>query len=347
MKKAIFLLELTIVTILVQAQPSDSGFSTREQYINQYKEIAIREMQLYGIPASIKLAQAVLESGAGRGELAQKANNHFGIKCKGEWQGEHYFKDDDAPNECFRKYKDAESSFRDHSLFLTTRDRYKNLFRLPITDYKGWARGLKEAGYATNPAYAERLIKIIEDHQLYLIDQGVPWPPRKDEPAPVIAENTKKVDTLPAQLEVFHPEFVASSTEGRQIFKNNGVKYIVTKPGDNIVDLAREFDLYTWQIYEYNDLPRDEVVKPGQIVYLSRKKRKAEEDFYVVKPGETMHSISQKFGIRLQRLYDLNHMNYGSEPASGDTLWMRKKKPSNFEKKDGFILFRIFKGSKD
>lgn len=120
MKKAIFLLELTIVTILVQAQPPDSGFSTREQYINQYKEIAIREMQLYGIPASIKLAQAVLESGAGRGELAQKANNHFGIKCKGEWQGEHYFKDDDAPNECFRKYKDAESSFRDHSLFLTT-----------------------------------------------------------------------------------------------------------------------------------------------------------------------------------------------------------------------------------
>lgn len=332
MKKTFFVLILCSFIVLAQAQPPDRGFLIREQYINQYKELAIKEMQLYGIPASIKLAQAVLESGAGRGELAQKARNHFGIKCKGDWKGDSYFKDDDLPKECFKKYKDVESSFRDHSVFLTTRDRYKHLFRLPLTDYKAWARGLKDAGYATNPTYAERLIKIIEDHQLYLLDQGAPWPPTKEEPAPEPAPMAVKTDTLPAQVTVFHPEVVSTTKAGRQIFKNNGVKFIITEPNDNIVDLAREFDLYTWQIYEYNDIPKDETIRPGQIIYLGKKKRKAEEDFYVVKPGETMHSISQKFGIRLSRLYDLNRMNPGTQPAPGDTLWMRKKKPTAMEK---------------
>ena len=346
MKKALFVLILCAFIVPTKAQPPDSGFLLKEQYINQYKELAIKEMQLFGIPASIKLAQAVLESGAGRGELAQKANNHFGIKCKGEWKGDHYFKDDDLPKECFRKYKDVESSFRDHSLFLTTRDRYKSLFRLPITDYKAWARGLKDAGYATNPHYAERLIKIIEEHQLYLLDRNMPWPPAKEIPATDTAALAVKSDTLPAQVVITNPVVVATSKGGRQIFKNNGVKYIITERGDNIVDLAREFDLYTWQIYEYNDLAKDEVIQPGQIIYLGRKKRKAQEDFYVVKPGETMHAVSQKFAIRLSRLYDLNHMNPGTEPTPGDTLWMRQKKPVSMEKKDGFILFRIFRDLK-
>lgn len=347
MKKAIFILLLSVLFLHTQAQPPDSGYLIREQYISQYKELAVREMQLFGIPASIKLAQAVLESGAGRGDLATKANNHFGIKCKNEWQGDKYFKDDDAPRECFRKYRDAESSFRDHSLFLTTRDRYKFLFNLPVTDYKAWALGLKEAGYATNPLYAERLIKIIEDHQLFLIDQGVEWPPRQPKIAEKPIATNITTDTLQATAAPFHPEVESVTPQGRQIFRNNGVKYIITRPGDNATELAREFDLYTWQIYEFNDMTRDEEIRPGQIIYLGKKKRKAEEDFYVVKPGETMHAISQKFGIRLQRLYDLNRMKFGTQPSSGDTLWMWKKKPSDFEKKDGFLLFRIFKGSND
>lgn len=347
MKRHLLFLIVFFFVLTLSAQPPDSGILLRKKYIDQYKELAIQEMQAFGIPASIKLAQALLESGAGRGELAQNANNHFGIKCKKEWQGDRYFKDDDLPKECFRKYNNVENSYRDHSLFLTTSDRYKSLFRLPMTDYKSWARGLKEAGYATNPTYAESLIKIIEEHQLYVLDEGGTWPPKQEEAPAEPILNKAQLDTLAAQVNVFKPEKITVTREGREIFKNNGVKYIITLQGDNIIDLAREFDLYTWQIYEYNDLPKDADIKKGQIIYLANKRRKAVEEFYVVEPGETMHSISQKFGIRLKRLYDLNRMNYGTQPNPGDTLWMRRKKPSSFENNDGFILFRIFKGLND
>ncbi|MEI6852765.1 MAG: glucosaminidase domain-containing protein, partial [Bacteroidota bacterium] len=166
MKKPLLLLAFLFTSLNILAQSKQ----TVEGYIAKYLELAMQEMRIYKIPASITLAQGLLESGNGNSELALNANNHFGIKCKNEWTGDKYYYDDDEKHECFRKYKSDTDSYRDHSLFLTKREYYKALFLLDICDYKGWANGLKKAGYATEPMYAEMLIKIIEDNQLYNYD---------------------------------------------------------------------------------------------------------------------------------------------------------------------------------
>ena len=160
------------LALAVTATASAQDRTTKQEYIDKYKQLAIDDMETYGIPASIKMAQALLESDAGNSRLAREGNNHFGIKCKKEWTGETIHHDDDAPQECFRKYASAAQSFRDHSEFLDRSPRYQSLFDLDPLDYKGWAYGLKAAGYATNPKYPELLIKLIEDNKLYLLDKG-------------------------------------------------------------------------------------------------------------------------------------------------------------------------------
>jgi LysM repeat protein len=290
--------------------------ATAAEYIATYKDAAMVEMQLYKIPASIILAQGVLETNSGNSELAINANNHFGIKCKEEWTGEKYYYDDDAKNECFRKYKSAWDSYRDHSLFLTTRDRYATLFQLEITDYKGWAKGLKQAGYATEPAYAEMLIKIIEENKLYEFDLNINFTV-----VSVVKDTSGQAITNHAETADFQD--IILSDNSRRIGQINGVRYIQARAGDNYNAIAEDFGLTAKDIAVYNDLKKDHVPATSEVVYIESKKDDGPVGFHKVTAGETMHGISQHYGIKLQSLYRKNHMKQGTEAAAGQKLYLQ------------------------
>lgn len=282
---------------------------TAEQYIENYKADAIEEMKEHNIPASITLAQGMLESGNGNSELAVKANNHFGIKCHNDWKGATFIMDDDKKDECFRKYKTVLDSYNDHALFLTSRTRYAKLFELKPTDYKGWAKGLKEAGYATDPKYPERLITLIEKYELYQYDS-----PNK--------RNKKEKKEVKEK-----PITPATKTPRREIFQLGIKKYILIKEGDTFYKIATETDKDLWQLYKYNDLTENDKLVPGQKLFLQPKRNKAKEAFHTVKEGETMKFISQLYGIKLKKLYQKNNMKAGDEPKAGDVLYMRRSRP--------------------
>lgn len=251
-------------------------------------------MQQYGIPASITLAQGILESAGGTSELASKSNNHFGIKCHNSWDGDKVYHDDDKKGECFRKYDDPEESFRDHSLFLSTRSRYAFLFELDRDDYKGWAKGLRKAGYATNKKYADRLIDLIEKYNLDQFDK---------------IENWNELS-----LEDRHVVMVHLSD----------LKYIEVSEGDTYDKIALEFELDVEDILEYNDLSWDDPLPIGEKLFIEKKNRKGYEKYYTVKMGDTMHSIAQKFGMRLEYLYRKNLMSPGSQPLVGQKMHLRR-----------------------
>ena len=302
---------------------------TTEAYIQKYKYIAIKEMFDYKIPASITLAQGILESGSGNSRLAREANNHFGIKCHSDWTGGKIYKDDDKKNECFRVYSSAEQSFRDHSLFLTTKNRYTFLFDYKTTNYKSWAKGLKKAGYATNPKYPKLLIGIIEDYNLNRYDHI-----SKKEFEKMLAKDhilladsvvTDNADT-PQILSidtVANPGEVLLPSPERVILYNNRIKYIIAKKGDNIERLKSELDMFEWEFYKYNDLNKGMDITPGQVVYLQPKRRRGSVKTVVVKKGQTMWDISQNYGIKLSWLYKRNHMKPGTQPIEGQTLVLR------------------------
>ena len=288
---------LTFVCLLgifsLQAQTRNKQY---EEYIKKYRDIAVEEMKKYHIPASITLAQGLLESGAGQSTLARKSNNHFGIKCGSDWRGKTVRHDDDERNECFRAYKHPKQSYEDHSKFLVSRPRYASLFKLKITDYKGWARGLKKAGYATNPRYAEQLIGIIELYDLDRYDKkgGLKW--MKENPNP-------------------HQPYIA-----------NGLVYIVVRSGDTWKSISKEFDISRKKLRKYNDLFKGYELQVGDILYLEKKNRRADKEHivHVLRAGESMYSISQKYGIRLKRLYKLNKMSEDeSTPEVGTILRLR------------------------
>lgn len=287
---------------------------SRQEYISKYADIAIRQMKQYGVPASIILAQGMLESDNGNSTLATKANNHFGIKCHKDWTGPTMYHDDDRKDECFRKYENSEGSYMDHSLFLRGGRRYAALFDLESTDYKGWAHGLKKAGYATNPKYAEMLIKIIEDNELHKFDKGV-----------TIAVESPRKGT--GQL-VDVDGFAIDIYKTRKVFTRNRIKYIVIKEGDTFYSLTKELSLMPWQIYKYNELTEDSILQIGQEIYIQPKRRRTERNHAVhtVDTGETMHSISQMYGVRLKSLYRKNRMRVGEEPEVGQTINLRKRK---------------------
>ncbi|MCZ8371104.1 glucosaminidase domain-containing protein [Phocaeicola sp. KGMB11183] len=276
--------------------PAQRRNQAYEDYIKKYRKIAVEEMERYHIPASITLAQGLLESGAGRSTLARKSNNHFGIKCGSRWEGRTVRHDDDARNECFRAYKHPRDSYEDHSKFLRTGARYAFLFRLKITDYKGWARGLKKAGYATDPRYADRLIDIIELYDLDKYDRkgGLKWAEEFPDP---------------------HQPYLA-----------NELLYIVARRGDTFESLSKEMGISKKKIRKYNELPKDYKFQGGEIVYLEKKRSRATKDHicYTVRPGDSMYSISQKFGVRLSRLYKMNNMKPESPaPKVGEILRLR------------------------
>lgn len=277
-----------------------SAQTVTEQYIENWYAVAQAEMLEYGIPASITLAQGILESGSGQSKLAKEANNHFGIKCHLDWEGDKVYHDDDEDNECFRKYDKAEDSFRDHSLFLKERGRYSALFDLKASDYKGWAKGLKKAGYATNPKYADLLINLIERYDLHKYDVRA-----------IIRTNPPQALPDPNEL------LVQESA--------NNVDFIVARDGDTFESLAVFFDKKTEDLLEYNELRYDAQLKAGQIVYLQPKKRRAtrEDRYYTFAVGDDMYQISQRFAIRLEKLYQRNEIPVGEQPKPGTRLELR------------------------
>ena len=290
---------LFVFAASMQAQRRNARYN---EYIKQYAPLAVEQMRRHKIPASITLAQGLLESGAGQSKLARKSNNHFGIKCGGGWRGRTVRHDDDARNECFRAYRNPMDSYEDHSLFLRRGARYAFLFNLKITDYRGWARGLKKAGYATDPSYANRLITIIEDYDLYKYDsQG-------------IVRNWEKLVKKKPWLARPHQVFIA-----------NGIAYVVARDGDTFQALGKEFGISWKKLVKYNDLQKDYTLEEGDIIYLKEKKKKATKPYtvYVVKDGDSMHAISQKYGIRLKNLYKMNRKEADYVPEVGDRLRLR------------------------
>jgi hypothetical protein len=308
-----------LLMLFVLRQAHTQSEITRSEYIQAYKDIAIQEMIEYNIPASITLAQGILESGSGNSRLAREANNHFGIKCHKGWEGEFIRVTDDAPNECFRKYKNPYESYRDHSFFLSQRGRYLFLFDLKITDYKGWARGLKKAGYATNPKYANLLIKIIEENQLYKYDlMGDDYVAVNQYPNEIPKDMNRKYEAF------------AVTGNNRKVFTNNDKKFIFARKGDNFYKIAKDLNVYNFQIWKYNDLTKKDNLSEGDMVYIEKKRNKSKTtEYHYVKPGETMHSISQLYGIKLKKLYKYNRMDKGTSPRTGQMLWLQSKKPKN------------------
>lgn len=283
------------------------------QYIEMYKRIAVVEMHRTGIPASITMAQGLLESGNGNSRLATKGNNHFGIKCKKTWTGKTIYEDDDAPGECFRAYDSAYLSYIDHSEFLLGNVRYAFLFEYDRTDYKSWAHGLKKAGYATNPKYPDLLITIIERHELHKLDHLKP----NDLDIPPNSEVPEEVPEKPKAVE-----------EGLVVF--NDIPATRVQAGDNIVSIAKRNEMGAWEIRRYNDLPREQELTPGEIIYLKPKKRKGSVPYHVVQPGETMWSISQMYGIKLKHLYRKNKLDKraSEQPVPGQTLYLQGNNPA-------------------
>lgn len=294
------------------AQPSEKRM-TRAEYIEAYKDDAIKEMKRSGVPASITLAQGILESGDGNSPLARKANNHFGIKCHSDWTGKKFIQDDDEKDECFRKYKTVLESYQDHSDFLQKK-RYAFLFEYEITDYKAWAKGLKKAGYATNPMYPKLLIDIIEKNNLSQYDQEG-YSGRELAKAEVPKPLT---DKRPTKSNASH--LVKKSA--------NNIHYIEVKEGESYESIAAAHEMGLWQIYKYNDIAKSEERSKGGIIYLQPKRAKAKEDFHTVEKGESMWDISQRYGIKLKKLYKKNRMNKGDEPQVGQRLYLRKNKPN-------------------
>ena len=295
------LLRLTVIIVLfclsvsAHAQRRNARYN---EYIKQYAPLAVEQMQQHKIPASITLAQGLLESGAGYSELARKSNNHFGIKCHSDWRGRKVYHDDDARGECFRAYRHPKDSYEDHSAFLKRGARYAFLFKLKITDYKGWARGLQKCGYATDRAYANRLIKLIEDYDLYRYDT---------------AKGRKKSDKQPAHISRY------------TVYRTNGLLYVYSNGKDSFDDIAASLGFRVKDLKKYNEVPEDFPLQKNDIVYLEKKKKKADKPNYdhVVQVGESMHSIAQKYGIQIKSLYKMNKKHKDYIPEEGDVLKLR------------------------
>lgn len=278
-----------------------------QTYINQYRDLAIEQMLKFKIPASITLAQGLLESGAGYSELATKGNNHFGIKCHG-WTGRKTYHDDDEAQECFRAYNNVYESYEDHSLLLSRQPRYRSLFSLDGDDYKGWAHGLKKCGYATSPTYAQKLIGIIELYKLQQYDKAKKYDR--------FMESRTYKDNPSAKGGILHP-----------IHRYNKNYYIVVRQGDTFRSLGKELGLSYRKIAKYNERNKRDKLVVGETIYLKKKQKKADKSYknrpHTVKPGESMYSIAQYYGMRVKSLYKKNGLSPDYVPKVGDKLRVR------------------------
>ena len=322
MKKLFLLLSLLFPILLyLNAQRI-----TPEEYIQTYKDIAMREMRDHKIPASITLAQGLLESGAGNSALAREAKNHFGIKCHKGWDGDTYIMDDDEKDECFRKYSNAEESFVDHSLFLTTRSRYAALFELDITDYVGWAKGLKAAGYATNPKYAQLLIDRIKLYDLSKYDEIALGERSDDNQLPDIEPEDELLELAysPENRAAF--ELVDMTQDKRFIYENNGVRFVFAKEGETPERLAKEFGVKYRRFCEYNLLrhPDEMVFHSGDVVYLDKlRNRNWKAKKYTVQEGETLRDVALHFAVKPEKILKKNGLGKSARVSKGQVLWLR------------------------
>jgi LysM repeat protein len=321
--------------------PSARVEADAQSYIAKYKDLAISEMKRTGVPASITLAQGMIESDYGRSSLAIRGNNHFGIKCHNGWTGPVIYHHDDKRNDCFRKYNRVEDSYYDHSDFLRTGSRYSFLFKLAPTDYKAWAKGLKQAGYATNPDYANMLIRKIEENSLYYFDNpilaektAVPMTAVKIDPAPLPGTgNTESEPVIRENVQippVIDDNFVVSARVSR-VMENNRIQYIIVKDGETLEMIENEFQLLKWELQRYNELPDGFTPVAGQILYLQPKRDRAEpgKETHTAAQGDTMYAISQKYGVKVKKLYEYNGMTEGAEPVPGQQVRLRSIKPEN------------------
>ena len=326
---------------------SPTGKTPQEKYIEEYAVLAVSEMYRSGVPASITLAQGMLESGNGQSALARMSNNHFGIKCHNNWGGDRVYHDDDAKGECFRKYPHPDQSYRDHSDFLRYRDRYKFLFDYKVTDYKAWAYGLKKAGYATDPAYPTKLINLIETYNLYEYDRKPASYGKKSDDkksskkgktviefvgeslpeelvteqlplSPTVIEQVKELGQK--QREEFHFSL------DRKMYSQNAVPFVYAVAGDTYASIAASYNLFTREILKFNDLEADAELLPGTVVYLKPKKKSAAKgvEKYVVEEGESLRDIAQRYGVRLASMLRLNGFEKGYVPREGDVILLRK-----------------------
>lgn len=332
------LVAIISVVIVAAAQTRQ----TRAEYVNRYKEIAIKHMERYGIPASITMAQGILESDCGNSSLSKSSNNHFGIKCKTGWTGRSVRYDDDAPNECFRAYDSVEESYRDHAEFLDTGQRYDSLFRHSHTDYKSWAHGLKAAGYATAPHYANLLIKIIEDEKLFLLDyqdgadmyaQRENYSIEKFDGTPASRVNDSKPDAstgaTSSKSEKIDPDnhwVTINSHEGYKIFRTNGIFYIEAKEDDSIENISDKFNIGKGTLRRFNDLDKDSQLIKGERIYINAKQSawRGENATHTATQGETLASLSQMYGVKEKSLRRLNKLKKSTHTLTeGSTIKLR------------------------
>lgn len=349
MKKILAILLVSCGIMAAVGLRANPDKSPQMAYIERFSALAVEEMYRSGVPASITLAQGLLESRYGLSELAVEANNHFGIKCH-NWAGAKMFYDDDKKNECFRKYASAEDSFRDHSDFLRYRDRYKFLFDLDPTDYEGWAHGLRKAGYATDPAYPQKLIRLIEEYDLHKFDALKKNAPEdvadaeneklskkerkaiKKQRKAAMKEAGKELPESPNSIE--QPKPVKPSyletfrfNMSRQMYSQNGVPFVYASEGETYAGIAETYGLFIKEILKYNDLDAIAVLKPGQIVYIQPKKKQAAHglDKYIAETdGEDLWEISQRFGVKLAEICKMNHIPQEYVLREGEVLKLRK-----------------------
>ncbi|SMC56710.1 glucosaminidase domain-containing protein [Moheibacter sediminis] len=346
--------KLALLTFLLLFSIKNFAQESKDiEYIRLYAKLAVEEMHLYKIPASITLSQGILETGGGQSRLAEKGLNHFGIKCKTEWTGKTMSHTDDAPNECFRVYNSVQESYRDHSKFLAERPYYKDLFKLDILDYKAWAHGLKKAGYATNPKYAGILISRIEKYNLDKFDKLLPHEVEKKLIEMFGPSSTKSLTgmtdatetageviaaVIPDPISKTVEETIEQTTKTIEVAKRednpmmrikkhaNGIQYIIAYDGESISKLANLYEISPKKLASFNELPENGKLTPGQFVFLDKKKTTGKEKFYKVQQGDNMYLISQKVGMKIGKLYSFNKIKAGQQPKAGTVLNLKTKK---------------------
>lgn len=347
MKKIFFAFAVLILSKF-QAQT----WKNDEQYIQRFAAYAVEEMEKYKIPASITLAQGLLETGGGQSRLAQQGNNHFGIKCKEDWTGKTMKHTDDAPNECFRVYDDPRQSYEDHSKFLAYRSYYTKLFSLDMMDYKAWAHGLKKAGYATNPRYAHILIDKIEKNRLYEFDKTNSkevlyavlkmYPALKNDGVFMAKLDQKNAVSKPVTVNVPY-EQTSYAKQQQKVEKivtkaeslnsilikshpNEGKKFVIIPNDIDLAAVSKKFQITESALMKWNEIDGNQL-KKNDILFLESKSSSGNVSTYKAQVGESMHDISQKFGIKLKKLYSKNRMDYGQQPKSGQLIYLQSKKP--------------------
>ena len=329
-KKAIL---LSGILLCISVQLGAQVRQTREEYISRYMPIAIAHMERYGIPASITMAQGILESDCGNSLLSMKSNNHFGIKCKRDWTGEKVYHDDDAKGECFRAYPTVEASYHDHAEFLDKQPRYDSLFAYASDDYKSWARGLKAAGYATAPDYAQRLIRIIEENQLFLLDRpdgarlyasryGLKRDPEEWFSSQSSVEELARTE---GAVDPDNYRVTINAHNGYNVYQTNGVHYVLAKEGDTFENIGQKFRISARNLRKFNDVSKNAQPVANEVIYIGRKKKRWDGNvlLHTVREGETLWSLGQSYGIRTKSLARLNKLKEGDALTPGTTIKIR------------------------